>query len=110
MPDRDITASLTGENLDWRRVSDASDACFSCTREKGDKRESIQRSAVSPVRNVRGSSPPPLSDDEFWSCLASWPAAREHPRWRDRPELQREIARLDARNRLFSSPKRNMRN
>lgn len=58
------------------------------------------------VRNVRehNETQPvasPIAEAMFWHLLATWPAAREHPRWRDRPELRREVERLERRRRAW---------
>ncbi len=113
MSDRDITESL--QSFTGLHVSDVSDATFLLgdTRAGGERTEKEDREAKNmercghlPVRNVRehNQAQPaasPITDAVFWHLLATWPAAREHPRWRDRPELRREVARLERRRRAW---------
>lgn len=93
-------------------LSDGSDGSFPPTRVRrenllGDENENVGlgNNRLLPVRTVR--RPRPLeSDDDFWAAIADWPAAAEHPRWRNRPELQRARAERGDRHRLWLPPGR----
>jgi hypothetical protein len=99
-PPRDITDSLTG--FAGLHISDVSDGSFLLSREKrvtgqeGTEEQNIQRYEARPVRNVRTPDAVLIPDALFWNLLATWRTVREHPRWRDRPELRREDTRLGA--------------
>jgi len=117
MPDHDITKSL--KSFTGLHGSDVSDAYFLSTRVSGGKEtekasdtkgQKLERCGLLSVRNVRDHNQTQpgaslISDAVFWNIVATWPTAREHPRWRNRPELRREVARLERRRRAWQPPR-----
>lgn len=102
--------SLTDAERHNVSTSDVSDVFFSTSVEfsgkesisegnkggvQGDSQK-VEEYGPQRVRNVRAvredSEESPIAEAMFWHLLATWPYAREHPRWKDRPELRRARA------------------
>lgn len=58
-----------------------------------------------PAKSEPRPNPGPIPDAVFWDILATWPAAREHLRWRNRPALRRACGDVERRANMWHAPR-----